>query len=205
MNEKPFWDEIQAFLDEDKKQGIMTGQIVFYGSSTIGIWQQNGVLKKHMAPLNVIGRGFGGSNARDAFEYAPLVLHPYKPKLVVYYEGENDMAQGLTPYESIEYTKQIIKNTKELVPDVKWLILTVKHSPSRVPLRNLMDEVNELYGEIAAVDENCHLFSLNDFIDEYEAEYSKKPFMEDELHFTPHGYDVLAPMVKKVIEDILNL
>ena len=49
-----------------------------------------------MAPIPVINRGFGGSTMPDANQYFDQTVGKYKPKLIVYYEGDNDISAKRT-------------------------------------------------------------------------------------------------------------
>ena len=45
----------------------------------------------------VLNRGFGGSTLADVVYYMDRILLPYRPRLVVLYAGDNDLAAGRTP------------------------------------------------------------------------------------------------------------
>ena len=59
------------------------GCIVFVGSSSIRFWD---TLVSDMKPLDVINRGFGGSQFSDLDQYADRLVVAYHPRAVVVYE-----------------------------------------------------------------------------------------------------------------------
>jgi len=83
------WErQIRKFEAEDRI-GLNTGAIVFTGSSTIRFWKS---LQSDMSPLQVLNRGFGGAQIHDVTHYADRILVPTRPRAIVFYAGENDMA-----------------------------------------------------------------------------------------------------------------
>src|SRR5688500_7579202 len=85
----PFWDEIQNFKKADKKHFPPQGCIVFTGSSTIRKWTE---LEETFKSYQAINRGFGGSTLPDLYRYTEDVIFPYKPRQIVIYCGDNDIA-----------------------------------------------------------------------------------------------------------------
>ncbi|EDN72761.1 conserved hypothetical protein [Beggiatoa sp. SS] len=77
MKPNRFEKQIRRFERNDKKNLPHKDAIVFVGSSSITGWK---TLKKDMAPLKVINRGFGGSQAADALYYVDRIVIPYQPK-----------------------------------------------------------------------------------------------------------------------------
>src|SRR5687767_185738 len=92
--ESPFEKEIRAFEAADAKHGPTSGGVLFVGSSSIRLWT---TLAKDFPELPVINRGFGGSQIADSIRYAPRIVLPYKPKTIILYAGDNDLADGKSP------------------------------------------------------------------------------------------------------------
>ena len=84
------WEpSIRKFEEQDKVNPPKLGSIVFTGSSSIARWE---TLAEEMKPLDVINRGFGGSQYSDLNLYAKRIVIAYHPRAVVIYEGDNDLA-----------------------------------------------------------------------------------------------------------------
>src|SRR4051812_17257039 len=88
---KPFWNEIQTFQKKDSVAMPAKNGIVFTGSSSIRMWKDLETLYKD---YQVINRGFGGSVLPQVNDYVNELVIKYKPRQVVIYCGDNDIASG---------------------------------------------------------------------------------------------------------------
>src|SRR5882757_3368761 len=72
------WEpSIRKFEEQDKVNPPKLGGIVFTGSSSIALWE---TLVHEMKPLDVINRGFGGSQYSDLSQYARRIVIAYQPR-----------------------------------------------------------------------------------------------------------------------------
>src|SRR4051812_37945707 len=85
----PFWSEIKAFKRQDSINFPPPKSIVFVGSSSFRMWKS---LQDDFPNRTVINRGFGGSSFPDVIRYVDDIILPYKPRQVVIYCGDNDLA-----------------------------------------------------------------------------------------------------------------
>lgn len=89
-----FADQIEAFLKADQIKPPPQEAILFVGSSIFRLWKN---LPEQMAPLPVFNRAFGGSQTHEILVYMDKIVLPYKPKMIVYYCGSNDINANVTP------------------------------------------------------------------------------------------------------------
>ncbi|MCC7084482.1 MAG: hypothetical protein IT427_05700, partial [Pirellulales bacterium] len=89
----PFANEIAAFEKWDHQNAVPREAILFVGSSTIRMWQTADAFPE----LPIINRGFGGSTIADVNRYADRIVFKYKPRTIVFYAGDNDIAAGRSP------------------------------------------------------------------------------------------------------------
>jgi len=88
------WEpDIQRFEAADRISRRGPGAVVFVGSSSIRMWE---TLEADFPGLPVLNRGFGGSELSDVVQFADRIVVPYKPRVVVVYAGDNDLAAGET-------------------------------------------------------------------------------------------------------------
>src|SRR5271170_6245982 len=88
------WEaDIKKFEAADRLHPPPAGAVVFVGSSNIRLWK----LADSFPGMEVINRGFGGSHMADSARYADRIVTPYKPRAVVVFAGDNDLADGKTP------------------------------------------------------------------------------------------------------------
>src|SRR5689334_7187193 len=106
------WEpSIRKFEEQDKIAPPKSGCIVFAGSSSIALWD---TLVEEMKPLDVINRGFGGSQYSDLIQYANRIVIAYHPRAVVIYEGDNDLAP-----ESSKTPESVAKDARVLVQTIR--------------------------------------------------------------------------------------
>jgi hypothetical protein len=75
MGKAWFWKKaIRRFEESDRAHAPQPGVIVFTGSSSINFWK---TLAQDMAPLNVVNRGFGGSQMAHVTHYATRIVLRY--------------------------------------------------------------------------------------------------------------------------------
>lgn len=79
---------------ETKFAGKPGGNVVFYGSSSIRLWPR---LQHDFSELSVENWGFGGSTLRDCADFFGRAMVPRKPRALVFYAGDNDLARGASP------------------------------------------------------------------------------------------------------------
>src|SRR5215831_11860928 len=68
-----------------------SGPIVFVGSSIFHRWS---ALSTQMAPLPIVNLAFDGAETGDLLRLADSRIVSYKPRVVAYYGGSNDVDAG---------------------------------------------------------------------------------------------------------------
>jgi hypothetical protein len=101
-----FIAEIKTFEKQDSLSLPHTEQVLLVGSSTFRLWF---TYKEDLAGFPVINRGFGGSQMSDLNFYFERIVTKYNPKVILVYEGDNDLAAGESPLSVFEDFK-IFKN-----------------------------------------------------------------------------------------------
>jgi lysophospholipase L1-like esterase len=189
--------EIRAFEASDRSAPPRPDGIVFVGSSSIRLWRS---LASDFPDLPVLNRGFGGSTLPEAIYYVPRVMLPYRPRTIVLYEGDNDLANMVEPQRVAADYVQFVRTVRDSLPRTRIIFISVKPSPSRWHLVDRQREANRLVREIVARD------TLQTFVDVFTpmlgANGRPRPelFLADSLHMTPAGYVVwreqLAPHLR---------
>ena len=85
--------KINNFIDYDEKNSFPLDPIVFVGSSSIRMWKT----ADYFTGFPIINRGFGGSHLSDVNFFINETVIKYKPRIIVLYAGDNDIAAGKTP------------------------------------------------------------------------------------------------------------
>ncbi len=134
------WEpEIRKFEEADRQSPPKPGAVVFVGSSSIRMWES---LAEDFPSTYVLNRGFGGSAIADSTHFAGRVVTPYRPRLVVLYAGDNDLANGRTPDQVLADFEAFVARVRGDLPDVKIAFVSIKPSPARVALLEKAREAN---------------------------------------------------------------
>lgn len=194
----PFAGEINAFLEADQKQMPPAGATLFIGSSSIRFWS---TLKEDFPKLNVINRGFGGSQIADSTLWADRIVVPYKPAQIVFYAGDNDVASGKKPEEIFAEFQAFVAKVRTDLPDTPIFFISIKPSPSRWHLVETTRKANGLIADW--MKGQPHMTYVDVFNPMLGAD--GKPRAElyrlDRLHMTRAGYELWRKILTPILSD----
>jgi len=192
------WEkDIQVFEAADKVNPPPDGGVLFVGSSTIRMWK---TLKEDFPEHKVINRGFGGSQIADAVFFADRIVIPYKPKMILFYAGGNDINAGKSPETVFEDFKAFVVKVREKLPDVRTAFMSSGPSIARWAQADKQRKLNQLIKEYIGTSSNM------DFIDAFDvflgADGKPRPelFVNDKLHNNAEGYKIRAELVRPYLE-----
>lgn len=134
----PFSNEIAAFAKANEAGPAVPDATLFLGSSSIRLWDIRG----SFPDTGTVNRGFGGATTRDVLHYYPRLLPRAKPRSVLVYVGENDLAAGATPAEVAGNILSLLKRLRADYPKARIAYLSLKPSPIRWTLWPKMAAVN---------------------------------------------------------------
>ena len=191
------WEEqIQSFEAADREQMPDPSGVVFVGSSSIRGWK----LQQAFPGTNVINRGFGGSRASDAAHFAERLITPYKPRLVIFYSGENDVAAGAAPQDVLDSFSQFVDKVRQHQPDLKIAFISLKPSPARWHLNDKFQQTNRLIREYIDSQSNMHFIDIQpDMLDE-SGQPREELFVKDMLHMNEKGYAIWNEKLRPFVE-----
>ena len=186
---QPFWNDIQAFKKKDSAQMPPKNAVLFIGSSSFTMWTD---VAKAFPGYTIINRAFGGSTLVDQINYVNDIVFPYKPKQIVIYCGENDLAASdtVTARMVLNRLMQLVKMIRQKLPNVAIAYVSMKPSPSRQHLLRKMQDGNNAIEAFLKKSRNAA------FIDVYHQmiDANKMPrrelFLDDELHMNANGYAI---------------
>ena len=146
--------------------------------------------------LPVLNRGFGGLQTRHVTAFVPRIVVPYKPKLIVFYCGANDIATGhLTVADVVRDFKDFVRAVRTPLPQVRIAFISAAPNPARWSLKASYVDLNTQIQAYTASDPQLA------FIDVWEAMLGEngqpRPelFIEDRLHMNAHGYALWRDLV----------
>lgn len=189
------WEKEIASI-EAKLREAPREPIVFTGSSSIRLWD----LAKSFPGVSLVNHGFGGSTIPDATHFAPRLVYPLKPKLVVFYSGDNDIANGRSPEQVANDFKLFVRNLHAVLPKTRLILLSVKPSHSRAAFAEKQAQANKLLADFCKSDSRLTFVDSGQPILGADGKPDAKFFEQDELHLNAAGYaqwaEVLGPLLR---------
>lgn len=188
---------MSAFAAADSLAPPPRGAIVCTGSSSMGGWHKR--IAADLAPLTVIPRGFGGSNYYDVLHHADRVILKYEPRAVLLYEGDNDVAAGISAAQIHETFQALVARLRGRLPELRIYVIGAKPSLARWSKWPQMQQANALIQ--AACDADPALTYIDVSAGMLQADGTPRPeiFKSDKLHMNDLGYDAWAASVAPVL------
>ena len=195
---KPFWNDIQKFKRMDSVSMPVKNGIVFVGSSSFTMWKD---LETVYKDYQVINRGFGGSTLTDANEYVNDIVIAYKPRQVVIYSGENDIASGASAEETFSRFTSFFGKVRKALPKTQITYVSMKQSPSRAKFSSEVVKANEMIKSFTAKQKRSGFIDVNSKMLDSNGNPRPELFLNDMLHMKQGGYDIwikeITPQLKK--------
>jgi lysophospholipase L1-like esterase len=194
----PFASEINGFKKQDNIQFPKPNSIVFVGSSSFNFWKS---MQQDFPEYPVINRGFGGSELVHAIMYANQIILPYKPKQVVIYSGENDLAVGNVPADSVlARFEKLFNIIRTKYPKVSILYVSIKPSPSRAQLMPEMVKANGMIRDFLKKKKETKFIDVYPLMLDAQGSPRKELFVEDMLHMNATGYAIWIKAIKPYLK-----
>ena len=192
---KPFEGEIKAFAKSDSIVAPLQGKIVFAGSSSFTKWKD---INQYFPGYPIINRGFGGSNLLDVILYVNETITKYKPKQVVIYCGENDLASSDTVSPEIVLDRfSILFNLirQQLGNKSNITFVSIKPSISRWRLEAKIVAANALIANFIAKQTNANYINIHNAMLQVDGSVMKDIFIADNLHMNAKGYAIWQKII----------
>jgi lysophospholipase L1-like esterase len=195
-----FKNEIAAFRAWDRKNAFPRDGVLFVGSSSIRLWPT----AESFPDLPVINRGFGGSHISDVNHFADKIVIPYAPRLIVFYAGDNDVADGKSPQQVFNDFRAFARRVHEQLPATTIVFLPIKPSVLRWKKWPQMQAVNARVKELSRNDERLVYVDTASPMLNAHGRPRAELFRKDGLHLNAKGYaiwnETLAPVLSRLVE-----
>lgn len=186
------WEpKIRQFEEQDRKAMPPAGGILFVGSSSIVGWK----VDECFPGLPVINRGFGGSQVADSVHFADRIVLPYRPKVVVLYAGDNDVASGKSPEQVLGDYRQFVEKVHAGLPETRIVFVAIKPSIRRWHLVDKMREANGLVRAASEKDERLVYVDVDGPMIGDDGKPRAELFKPDGLHLNAEGYKLWSALV----------
>jgi lysophospholipase L1-like esterase len=191
------WEkEIAAFERKDAANPPPKQAILFAGSSSIRLWD----LKTSFPDLETINRGFGGSQIIDSVHFAPRIILKHRPKTVVLFAGDNDLAAGKSAEQVVADFRSFVRVVHKELPETRILFIAVKPSLKRWKLADEQRKANAL------VKAYCDSDGRLGFVDVFPSMLGEDGtpradlFRNDGLHLNAKGYELWTSLLRPALK-----
>ena len=186
-----------SFDADDAAHPRAPGGVLFVGSSSIRFWTD---VEAQFANLPVvINRGFGGSQLSDCVRHLSRLVLAYRPRTVLVYAGDNDLAAGVAPRDVLKRFVSLVDGIHEELPWTRIVYISIKPSPSREYLMPQIREANALIRDYASGVENVGFADVFTPMLDAGGRPRRELFRKDELHLNAQGYALWKQVIAQYV------
>jgi lysophospholipase L1-like esterase len=184
-------------LEKERETLTFDPKLLFYGSSSIRLWES---LNEDFAAYRPVNLGFGGSTLAACVWFFDRILAPFHPESIIVYAGDNDLGDGRHPEEVFIFFQQLVSRTRHQFGDIPLAFISIKPSITRWDILDRIRYTNKIIEEEITRQAN-HLH----FIDIYtrmtdNAGYPKREFLDpDGLHINDKGYALWKEIILRYL------
>ena len=193
--EDSFEETINGFEQQDASISSPQGLILFLGSSSIRGWN----VKDSFPDLPTLNRGFGGSQYFEIAFYLERILKAHRPKAIVLYAGDNDIASGKSPEWVLADFQQVVSRIRQLLPETKLVILSPKPSIARWDSYPKMKRFTELASDWVRRDSMLTMVDTAKLLLDSDGNPRKNLYVKDGLHLSKEGYRVWSEAIRPLL------
>ena len=198
---KSKWEKhITEFEHWDAKNSFPEDAVLFVGSSSIGSWKT----ARYFPEFPVINRGFGGSTIHDVNLFVDRIVIKYRPKVIVFYAGDNDIAKETPPEVVKQNFSKFVQKVHNALPDTPIVFISIKVSGARWSLWPKMQRANSLIRQYIAQNKKLYYLDLATPLLDKNAAPDEDLFVEDKLHLNEKGYDIWTRLLKSKLTEIVQ-
>ena len=192
-----FEKEIAVLQRRSAKKKQQQNLIVFYGSSTIRLWDQ---LQKDFPAHHTLNLGFGGAFIHSLSSHFKTLFQGLQPKAIVLYLGGNDLSLGLSAREVIDQIRTFIEFVHQKFPSVIIFNISIKPSFERQELLEVIQHINQALLEMSTRLPYLYQIKLYESLIDQNQQIRSDVLLQDGLHLNKLGYEILKSQVNKALE-----
>lgn len=193
-----YWyeEEIRR-IERIDKSSEQTSAVLFYGSSSIRLWEG---LSADFPEYDMVNLGFGGSTLAACTWFFERVMQGYQPKALVVYAGDNDLGDGRHPEEILIFFQQLMTKVAVVFGDIPCFFVSLKPSPARWQMEDQFKYTNNLIeSEIIKYNANWKFINVFKRMLDKSGRPMDKLYAPDGLHLGPFGYELWRESIAEVL------
>ena len=181
-----FWYEPDVREVELKKEKVIDPKMLFYGSSSIRLWDNLYTDFEAFKPLNM---GFGGSTLAACIVYFDRLMKELNPDIMLIYAGDNDLGDGRHPEEVFIFFKQMVADVRKRFGNIPLLFVSIKPSIRRFNIIEQIRFTNKIISsEIDKMDDNVYFIDVFNKMLDSNRFPDRSLFQPEGLHLNEKGY-----------------
>jgi lysophospholipase L1-like esterase len=186
LGKHEFYDEIKAFKEKDQLHTPPLHPILFIGSSSVRRWKS---VEPVFKDYQVLNRGFGGAKLTDLHYYLNDVVFKYKPRQIILYAGDNDIAFDGVDAETVFIRfKKIYEAIRQKMPDVPFIYMSIKPSPGRRQILPIQIKSNKLIKDYLQTQKDAQFVDIFPLMLDRTGNASPDIVIADSIHLNQKGY-----------------
>ncbi len=193
----PTYEErLKQYENSDHRHPPPRGATLFVGSSSIERWTS---LARDFQGEVVLNRGVSGSQYVDLVKNYRRIIVPYRPRQIVLYSGDNDVASGKTPAQIAASVRTLVNELHLALPDTKIFIVSVKPSIKQRARLGQIRCTNTALGELASGLPFTQFVDVHSEMLTSDSQPRPELFASDGLHMNSKGYAIWTRIIKAAL------
>ena len=175
--------------------------VVFYGSSSIRLWESLG---DDFRTRRILNLGFGGSTLEACAYFFERVVVPVAPCSLVVYAGDNDLGDGRSPQEVLASFRALAAKVDRYLGGIEFGFVSIKPSPGRFHLMDRIRMANRLIRGEIEVRRRGYFMDVFDAMLDREGKPRRSLYHDDGLHLSLAGYGLWVELLTPYLHRILT-
>ena len=211
-----------------EQEPIEKGKILFYGHSLFTRWgspkygyrRLDEDIRMKDGSLAIVNHGFGTSTSEELLYYYPRLVRPWEPKALVIATLCNDGMYGYDLQQTMHNLVKILHWARTDFPGIKLFIVDDHPRPSisnttcpttwngSLHTSNEYRDLIRFYAQshpdtqVIELWNQPELFETPEDVGDY-TKVRKDIFVEDKVHPNQEGYNILGPIFRKALDELL--
>jgi lysophospholipase L1-like esterase len=178
-------DEVRALERSRVRQARAWRPAVFYGSSTLRLWDS---LAEDLGEPRALNLAFGGSTLAACVHFFDRLVRPVAPASLVVYAGDNDLGDGCSPEQVMASFERLSAKVADCQGELPFGFITIKPSPARAGILDRIRRTND--GIRARIERmpGAYVIDVFDAMVDAAGAPRRELFLDDGLHLSRDGY-----------------
>ena len=159
--------------------------VVFYGSSTLRLWDD---LAADLGEPNALNLAFGGSTLAACAHFFDRLVPPVSPASLVVYAGDNDLGDGRRPDDVVQSFLQLAAKVRKDLGVIPFGFISIKPSPAREGIIDRIRLTNDYVRRELERIPGAYLIDIFDPMLGPDGRPRPELFLDDGLHLSRAGY-----------------